>query len=94
MSKSSNTTIQMSHNRRSFLKTVGAVSAGVGLISPQVFSKDNEIVAEIENVPQSFKLTILQTTDVHCQVHAHDELFWNFSLIATHKKSLANTRLS
>ncbi len=23
-----------------------------------------------------FTISILQTTDVHCQVHAHDELFW------------------
>src|SRR6187402_181611 len=23
-----------------------------------------------------FTISILQTTDVHCQVHPHDELFW------------------
>ncbi len=26
--------------------------------------------------PQSGTLTLLQTTDVHCQLHPHDELFW------------------
>ncbi|MDF7820063.1 bifunctional metallophosphatase/5'-nucleotidase [Runella sp. MFBS21] len=26
--------------------------------------------------PQSGTITFLQTTDVHCQIHAHDELFW------------------
>jgi len=25
---------------------------------------------------KSGKITFLQTTDVHCQLHAHDELFW------------------
>ena len=31
---------------------------------------------EIEENKKSFTLNILQTTDVHCQVHPHDELFW------------------
>jgi sulfur-oxidizing protein SoxB len=66
----------MSHNRRSFLKTVGAVSAGVGLISPHVLSQASEKGADINNVAKEFKLTILQTTDVHCQIYPHDELFW------------------
>ncbi|MFN3381380.1 MAG: bifunctional metallophosphatase/5'-nucleotidase [Runella zeae] len=26
--------------------------------------------------PQNGTITFLQTTDVHCQIHAHDELFW------------------
>ncbi|MDP3666620.1 MAG: metallophosphoesterase, partial [Sediminibacterium sp.] len=32
----------------------------------------DEIIAD--NKP--FTISILQTTDVHCQVHPHDELFW------------------
>lgn len=33
---------------------------------------------EIEGgfAPQTGTITLLQTTDVHCQVHPHDELFW------------------
>ena len=26
--------------------------------------------------PATGTITLLQTTDVHCQLHAHDELFW------------------
>jgi sulfur-oxidizing protein SoxB len=66
----------MSHNRRSFLKTVGAVSAGVGFISPQTLHQSSEMVEDIDGKSTEFKLTILQTTDVHCQIHPHDELFW------------------
>lgn len=39
----------------------------------------NPEVMEDENInfsDQEFKVTILQTTDVHCQIHSHDELFW------------------
>ncbi|MBK6364699.1 MAG: 5'-nucleotidase C-terminal domain-containing protein [Saprospiraceae bacterium] len=67
----------MKHNRRSFLKTVSAAGAGVGLLSSSFTNTvtENELMKE-ENKPKNFQLTILQTTDVHCQVHAHDELFW------------------
>lgn len=66
----------MSHNRRSFLKTVGAVSAGVGIISPQVLAASEDQILEKDFPSKEYKLTILQTTDVHCQIHPHDELFW------------------
>jgi len=65
----------MGHNRRDFLKTVGAVSAGAGLVSQDIFKPtENEI--DSEKLNSTFRLTILQTTDVHCQIHEHDELFW------------------
>ncbi len=33
-------------------------------------------VNELTSEEKSFVISILQTTDVHCQVHPHDELFW------------------
>ncbi|MFZ1748707.1 MAG: metallophosphoesterase, partial [Saprospiraceae bacterium] len=69
----------MSHNRRNFIKTVGAVGVGAGWINP-LLSSENRPSEDVESWEQNekseFKLTILQTTDVHCQIHAHDELFW------------------
>jgi len=40
--------------------------------APEISAEGNdaETDAEIQ------KVTILQTTDVHCQIHPHDELFW------------------
>jgi sulfur-oxidizing protein SoxB len=67
----------MNNNRRSFLKTIGAVSAGAGLLSGSVIPFGEEKENQPQNdVKKSFKITVLQTTDVHCQVHDHDELFW------------------
>jgi sulfur-oxidizing protein SoxB len=69
------------NNRRNFLKSLGALSVGAGIISPlSVLAEDaNETInADIENstTPVKTTVTILQTTDVHCQIHPHDELFW------------------
>lgn len=76
----------MKHNRRSFLKTVGAASAGAGLLASSFtdVSSTFEDTTE-ENKSKNFQLTILQTTDVHCQVHAHDELFWENEQIVFRK---------
>ncbi|NVK50934.1 MAG: 5'-nucleotidase C-terminal domain-containing protein [Cyclobacteriaceae bacterium] len=63
----------MKYSRRKFMSQLGALGAGTSLLSlsPQVAK------AEANKLnPKSFKLTILQTTDVHCQIHPHDELFW------------------
>ena len=69
----------MENNRRNFIKKLSAFSASAALISaaPMVaaaekFSNDDEIDA----AGKSFVISILQTTDVHCQIHPHDELFW------------------
>ncbi|MGB4839700.1 MAG: metallophosphoesterase [Saprospiraceae bacterium] len=68
----------MSQNRRDFIKKVGAVSAGASLISPNLLGKKSDLKNDlnVSNSNSDFKLTILQTTDVHCQIHEHDELFW------------------
>lgn len=70
----------MSNNRRKFIQQIGALG-GVGLVSATGM---NEVAAAINNQENTgyiesegiITLTILQTTDVHCQVHPHDELFW------------------
>lgn len=63
----------MKYSRRKFMSQLGALGAGTGLLSlsPQVAQAEAKKLK-----PKSFKLTILQTTDVHCQIHPHDELFW------------------
>ncbi len=68
----------MSNKRRDFLKKLGTIS-GAGLLaaSPVVAAarayEENEATAI--DMDRSFTISILQTTDVHCQVHPHDELF-------------------
>lgn len=71
----------MTNNRRSFLKKIGAAGtvAGVSSLTPILA---NALPSEMTNSNTAFEkdktytLDILQTTDVHCQVHPHDELFW------------------
>jgi 2',3'-cyclic-nucleotide 2'-phosphodiesterase (5'-nucleotidase family) len=71
----------MTNNRRSFLKKIGAAGtvAGVSSFTPLLA---NALPSEMTSSNTTFEkdktytLDILQTTDVHCQVHPHDELFW------------------
>lgn len=69
--------------RRNFLINAGRLSIGLGIsnsVSTEAFAMHtDEHVNEIQRektANQSFTINILQTTDVHCQVHPHDELFW------------------
>lgn len=75
------------NNRRNFIKSIAALGVGAGIVSPLsgMNSGLNEISEfEFENEDDNNKsfnsksttVTILQTTDVHCQIHPHDELFW------------------
>lgn len=69
------------NNRRNFIKNIGALGISIPFIAPiSVFASEKEL-QETENqnlvnnnLPQT--ISILQTTDVHCQIHPHDELFW------------------
>jgi sulfur-oxidizing protein SoxB len=65
----------MKSSRRKFLTQIGALGAGTGLVSLSPVMAETTIEKKKTN-PASFTVTILQTTDVHCQIHAHDELFW------------------
>lgn len=70
----------MENNRRDFIKTIG-LAAGAGLVAASplnVLAAEEHTAGQIasENSGKPFTISILQTTDVHCQVHPHDELFW------------------
>ena len=74
--------MKKSHSRRHFVKYSTVAGAGLYLnpISLLAHSdKDDENNLENKNIDMKNGkniVTILQTTDVHCQLHAHDELFW------------------
>lgn len=74
----------MSYPRRKFLKNALLAGAGVTLAPPLVQSNtlpasdavSGEGSADTPPPAQNGVLSLLQTTDVHCQVHPHDEMFW------------------
>jgi len=72
-------------SRRDFLKTgsllgIGATLAplatAAAVVKPIGSSTDADTIDADAPPPQSGTLTLLQTTDVHCQIHPHDEMFW------------------
>ena len=71
----------MKNNRRDFIKKIGTLG-GAGLLATTPIigiaaSKENSIAdSKTPADDKPFTISILQTTDVHCQVHPHDELFW------------------
>lgn len=71
----------MENNRRNFIKKASllASSAMVTATNPLSAITHLEETNSQENTQadnKKFTVSILQTTDVHCQVYAHDELFW------------------
>lgn len=62
-------------SRREFIQS--SLLAGWATTPPNTSSastdKSNNAASSID---KSGTITLLQTTDVHCQLHAHDELFW------------------
>ena len=73
--------MESNNKRRNFIKNIGALGISIPFIAPiSSFATEKELL-ETENQnrvdnnqPQT--ISILQTTDVHCQIHPHDELFW------------------
>jgi 2',3'-cyclic-nucleotide 2'-phosphodiesterase (5'-nucleotidase family) len=71
----------MKNQRRDFLKKLSTLG-GAGLLgSSPILSlagnlKKNDPKEKQVDGDEPFTISILQTTDVHCQVHPHDELFW------------------
>jgi hypothetical protein len=67
----------MSVDRRDFLKKMGLMGM-VALGAKPGFAAAEGVLGEESAVAEdgSFTISILQTTDVHCQVYPHDELFW------------------
>lgn len=68
----------MSANRRTFIKNLGAIGGTSLLATTPLLGEMAEANSlEKQETPiGKFDISILQTTDVHCQIHAHDELFW------------------
>jgi 2',3'-cyclic-nucleotide 2'-phosphodiesterase (5'-nucleotidase family) len=63
------------NSRRKFLQ--GGLLTSVAALAPSTSSVAKSIPAIASPTkPASGHISILQTTDVHCQLHAHDELFW------------------
>ena len=71
----------MKSSRRNFLRFSTLTGLGLSLNPLSAFSfnmyVNTEKAIEADTLPEGQQLvTILQTTDVHCQVYPHDELFW------------------
>ncbi len=73
----------MKSNRRKFLRNTLLSGIGAGLSplaaagkSPTHSHQQGDAPETPEELPQSGTISLLQTTDVHCQIHPHDELFW------------------
>jgi S-sulfosulfanyl-L-cysteine sulfohydrolase len=68
----------MQPNRRKFLKSMGALGLGATL-APSLSAMPTpgqKLTVDVAEKDKPQIITILQTTDVHCQIHPHDELFW------------------
>ncbi|MCG9910909.1 MAG: 5'-nucleotidase C-terminal domain-containing protein [Flavobacteriales bacterium] len=70
----------MTKQRRDFIKKMSLAGVSAGLLQPlSVLAGNSHAEENPLNITEEGKPTvinILQTTDVHCQVHPHDELFW------------------
>lgn len=72
------------NSRRKFIKSLGKLGFGASILTTtpsaltaHTFDDDNNTERKASNNnAKPIVLNILQTTDVHCQVHPHDELFW------------------
>lgn len=69
--------------RRKFLKSIGAAGMGMCLVPGATANTNQEAINDLTGIGSSaeikdkkIEISILQTTDVHCQIHPHDELFW------------------
>jgi 2',3'-cyclic-nucleotide 2'-phosphodiesterase (5'-nucleotidase family) len=85
MSQKSDTLPDKLH-RRKFLRNTLLTGIGAGLIPELAQGKPisaltnglepDQPANELESKPLNGVISLLQTTDVHCQIHPHDELFW------------------
>ncbi|MBK6634257.1 MAG: 5'-nucleotidase C-terminal domain-containing protein [Chitinophagaceae bacterium] len=71
----------MKNDRRDFIKKIGTLG-GAGILASTPIAviagstKDSIPDHKTPADDKPFTISILQTTDVHCQVQPHDELFW------------------
>ncbi len=62
--------------RRKFLQSGLLTGATLSAASPLSTTPNDQPNNTEKLAPKNGVITFLQTTDVHCQLHAHDELFW------------------
>jgi len=64
-------------SRRKFLQS-GLLATAAASTPTALMAKAEDLSLENQNVGavKNGTITFLQTTDVHCQLHTHDELFW------------------
>lgn len=81
-------------DRRKFLRNIGTLGLGVTVAGNLLAGEEEqEVIQEILGSESAdcakqkgeVVISILQTTDVHCQIHPHDELFWENDKIAFRK---------
>ncbi len=78
-------------NRRKFLKNTLLGGLVTSVAPSMVFAEnesqkaDNFVEETAENGKNKNVISLLQTTDVHCQIHPHDELFWENEKITFRK---------
>ena len=65
-------------SRRNFLKfsTLAGLGLTINPLSGYTRSDDAQSIYPQKLKKGQERITLLQTTDVHCQLHEHDELFW------------------
>lgn len=69
-------------SRRSFLKKSAALGLGAAVV-PMLNLKADGFISPVEELSNSIadssgtkKITLLYTSDIHAQLHTHDEFFW------------------
>jgi S-sulfosulfanyl-L-cysteine sulfohydrolase len=68
--------------RRQFLRNTLLAGLGAGVLplhsqaTPHAPAGLPPETGDLPSAAQNGTITLLQTTDVHCQIHPHDELFW------------------
>lgn len=63
-------------HRRNFLKKTALGLSAAALQPMQAIASAETVETQADAANKTTTISILQTTDVHCQIHAHDELFW------------------
>ena len=63
-------------NRRNFLRQLSLLSAAAGTSLPAKWVLETDEKVRQKQRKKTTKIGIFQTTDVHCQIHPHDEMFW------------------
>ncbi len=65
-----------SNTRRDFLKKTAMAGLGTTLAGTALIQTANAAVTNAETTTGSGNFTILYTSDIHAQLHTHDEFFW------------------